>query len=239
MMVRIVTLIVAVLALHACSKPTGYIVTGDSVVWASYGGSSLFPASGLTYVQRPVDADPNSFRVAAFADWGSDQTSAFFRGAVAGPVNQASFEALDTETARDRTTVWYRGKVIAGADGASFRMISHRYAVDAGAAYYGSTRFAACDLATLQDISVDVDSFAFDENCAFGGGFQIPITDRASFTILRAGYSRDSANIFWRETVVEGADVATFVVPEGMSFGRDAGGCWLGARRVTCLEPAK
>jgi hypothetical protein len=224
------------LALQGCAliEPAHYVVRDDAVYWVSYPGSSSSPS--FERYDRRLDADPQTFEILAFANWGKDAQSAYYRGMSVDGVDAASFRAISDEFAVDAAQVWAGTALIQGADGASFRLIGRSYGVDRAAAYGGWTRFVPCDLATFAVLESEDGDFTADSACVYSYGLRLPLQDRESFEILGAEYSRDSAGVYWRQFELDGADPASFHIPAGMRVGRDRTGCWLGPERRECKD---
>lgn len=188
----------------------------------------------LNRVERPVDADPKTFKVDDIDVWASDKTSAFYKGRSIGPTDQTSFAAINSIIAKDRQTVWYRGNPIENADARSFTLLEEGYAIDSGYAHYEAASFILCAPDSFEVISGGFHAFAADEQCVYSRSFRIPLKHRESFSLMSAGYSKDRFQVYWRDDIVAGADVETFSVPKGMSYGRDRNGCWLGIHPKEC-----
>ncbi|NNU16661.1 hypothetical protein HK107_10045 [Parvularcula sp. ZS-1/3] len=227
-------LLLPFLLLTACGGPTGYLVEDGQVFWAEYSGSTAFMT--ISRVERPLDADPESFRVERFKVWASDKTSAFYEGERVGDVDQATFGALNKRYAKDGTTVWFRTHLLEEAHAESFRILEDTYTADRRYGFYGQSPFELCDPASVRVLDVGVHPFAVDDLCAFAGSLKIPLEDRSTFERLGGSYSKDSVRVYWRNQVVEGADVATFYVPEGKLYGRDADGCFQSQYEMACSE---
>ncbi|WP_417483794.1 DKNYY domain-containing protein [Maricaulis salignorans] len=230
----------AVLALQGCAlvEPAHYDIRSDAVYWISYPGTSASPS--FDRYERRTEADPQTFEILAFANWGKDARSGYYRGTALAGVDAPSFRAINDELAADDTQVWRGTNLIEGADGASFRTIGPSTGVDRAAAYAGWARFVPCDLSTFTVIESEAESedeaFTADSACVYAYGLRLPLTDRATFERLGAEYSRDSGGVYWRHFEVAGADPASFHVREGTRLGQDSSGCWLGPDWRECRD---
>lgn len=224
------------LALQGCAliEPAHYDIRGDAVYWISYPGTSSSPT--FERYERRTEADPQTFEILAFTNWGKDAQSGYYRGTALAGVDAASFRALNDELAADHAQVWRGTELIEGADGASFRLVGPSSGVDRAAAYAGWARFVPCDLATLAVIEGEDEAFTSDSACVYSYGLRLPLTDRATFERLGAGYSRDSGGVYWRHFVVTGADPGSFHIREGTRLGQDRSGCWLGPDWRECRD---
>jgi hypothetical protein len=224
------------MALQGCAliEAAHYDVTPEAVYWVSYPSTSSNP-SFERYV-RDIEADPQTFEILAYGDWGKDRLNAYYRGFPIAGADVAAFRPLSAELASDSTWVWNGREIIEGADGASFTLISRRYGVDRVAAYAGWMRFIPCDLSSFTVLESEEETFTADSRCVYAGGLQLPLQDRASFELLGAGYSRDRAGVYWRQFKVTGADPTSFHIPPGTRIGRDRSGCWLGPSSRPCTD---
>lgn len=231
---KIMIAIAGFLALQGCAliEPAHYDIRSDAVYWISYPGTSSSPS--FSRYDRRIEADPQTFEILAFANWGKDAQSGYYRGTAVAGVDPASFRALNDEVAADAARVWSGTVLIEGAEGASFRLIGRSYGVDRAAAYGGRTRFEPCDLATFAIMESEDGDFTADSACVYSYGLRLPLHDRASFELLGAGYSRDSGGVYWRHFELDGVDPESFHIPAGMRVGRDRSGCWLGPDRREC-----
>ncbi len=114
------------------------------------------------------------------------------------PVSHSAITSVDSPIARDSAHVWYNGHLVEGADPATFVLITDQngpggtYARDKNHAY----------------IKIPQESFLLEVRGA----------DPRTFTILKdpkgnfSEYGKDRSRIFFLDTVLGGADYATFVV---------------------------
>lgn len=233
---KLLIAIAGFLGLQGCAliESAHYDVREDAVYWISYPGSSSSPS--FARYDRRIEADPQTFEILAFANWGKDAHSAYFRGMALAGVDAASFRAINDELAADAVQVWVGTQLIAGADGASFRLISRSHGVDHTAAYAGGSRFVPCDLASFEVLGGEDESFTADSACVYSYGLQLPLADRATFELLGAEYSRDSGGVYWRHFELASADPASFHIREGTRLGQDRSGCWLGPEWRECRD---
>jgi len=248
---RVGFIFAAALALSACDLgefATGvsraliegerYVVRDDEVVWVSHPGMGGTPRR----VEQRVDADGRTFVSAEDRIYGTDARSVFCRGRRLDGADPGGFRILrwpDGEApnvATDGRRVWMNCDTVEGADGAGFRFLGGRYATDGTAVFLQSSRIAGADPSTFGIIDAGSE-LSRDAVAAWSGIFRIPTEAPEAIRPLGAGYATDGQAVYWRQFRVPGADPATFEVREDEMFGRDASGCWNGARAQACLTP--
>jgi hypothetical protein len=162
------------------------------------------------------DADPATFRYIA-REYGKDATHVWFEGGRYAVQEAASFELLDYAFARDRTSGYCYLAPVPGSDGPTFAAVDDHYAKDRARAYH-------CSLET-------------------DGGSHAPVAtvvplaqaQPATLKSLERGYAADGARVWYRGTLVDDADVASFeVLPvgHGDADARDARGTFVMGKRV-------
>lgn len=222
---------------RALTEGEHYAVKDGQVVWVSH------PSMGTTprRVERRVEADPATFRIAAHEMYATDARAVFCKGRPLAGGDPRGFRLIPgapddrTPAATDGATVWLGCDEIAGADGAGFRFLQGPYATDGRSVFRATSRIDGAQPASFRilDLKNDV---AVDAGAAYSGIFRIPTDTPAAIRSLGGGYTTDGRTVFWRQFVAEGADPATFRVGDGEMFGRDTSGCWTGARPQPCLK---
>jgi hypothetical protein len=95
---------------------------------------------------------------------------------------------MEAGYAKDKKTIYFRQKPLAGADPATFRVCPEN-----------------------DNFSHDV-VFARDATTVYMDNMVVQTAHSATFEVLGANYSRDRQHVFYRTTIVPGADPASFKV---------------------------
>lgn len=156
------------------------------------------------------------------------------------PCDATHFTILDHPYSKDNSAVFYAGKAIAGADPASFHVLGNGYSKDRVAVYFEAKRIPAADAATFElykdnETGVVVFNYAKDKASVFVDDKKVVGADVGSFKILTLGYAMDHTHVFYKATVVEHADIATFKTYEHVHDEEDAEdvhGKYLAGKRV-------
>jgi hypothetical protein len=135
-----------------------------------------------------------------------------------------SFALLDHGFSRDRVTGYYHLYAVPGSDGATFTALAPNYARDGASAFYArllyptdssperlhSVRIAGADVASFTALD---DGYARDARRIYFEGRDIAPAS-ATFEVLRNGYAKSETQVFHRGRAIDGADAATFAVPD-------------------------
>lgn len=165
-------------------------------------------------VVKPIDgADMTTFEEIK-GEYARDAQHVFFRGQILSGADPATFERIAGLYWKDKNSVYYVDHPIPGADPRSFRRIgSGPWWRDDANVYVGEDPLNPKDLASFKPINAD---WAKDALWYYPQKYNnyIPITelDYASFTLLKAGWARDCCRAYYYDTIVEGADLATFEI---------------------------
>ena len=168
-------------------------------------------------------ADPSTFQFLG-DDVAKDARRVFESGRAVLIKDVPSFALLDHGFSRDRVAGYYHLYLVPGSDGATFTALADHYARDGASAFYASLLYATDSsperLHSVRIAGADVASFtALDDGYArdarrlyFEGSAIAPAP--AVFEVLRNGYARSETQVFHEGRPIEGADAATFAVPD-------------------------
>ena len=148
---------------RALTEGEHYAVKDGQVVWVSH------PSMGTTprRVERRVEADPATFRIAAHEMYATDSRAVFCKGRPLAGGDPRGFRLIPgapddrTPAATDGATVWLGCDEIAGADGAGFRFLQGPYATDGRAVFRATSRIDGAQPASFRildlgnDVAVD------------------------------------------------------------------------------------
>lgn len=163
----------------------------------------------------PLDADPASFRLLT-QRYARDTAHVWFEGKPFAVRDVASFEVLDYGFARDRVTGYYMREPVPGSDGSTFAFVDGNYAKDATHVFW-------CDLET------DGGAHPAEMRSA-----RLPEANAATFRALEGRYGTDGARVYYKASLVKGADAASFVAldfPEDSVDARDDAATYYEGRR--------
>lgn len=172
-------------------------------------------------------ADYETFKVLS-DDYAHDKNYAWHGPRMLTGADGSTFKTLGKAYAKDRSMVYYEGKLIVGADPATFKVRSKYYATDDSDCYWEGFALKVHDLKTFHLIGKDNDwttSWGVDSRYAYyldrGGlieGHHMLLADAATFepivpkgdSDLSYDYARDKYQVYYCDTLVVGADPATF-----------------------------
>lgn len=149
----------------------------------------------------------------------------------------ATMEVLDHDFLKDGTRVYRQGRLLRGVSPEGFRVLNGVYIGGPGGIFtpYGNAKiahpesFEPLDDGSVAPGEVFPQSYGRDEEFVyfFTGSTDCPhayrlrpCKDPGAFLVLSRNYGRDGKRVYYRETVVKGADPETFRVT-GPHDGRD------------------
>lgn len=171
----------------------------DPATYRLLGADSLIGRDRRTYyfgVEPVTVRDPDSFEVltanpAPGEVWARDSQAFYVGPKTTSTTGSAKLEILGNGYAKDATRVYYKGEPVAGADPETFSVRVYKNDV-----VKGETLVVARDRRNF-----------YTSDIATG-----EIADGASFEELGRGYARDSKQVYYLSSVVEGADPGSFSV---------------------------
>lgn len=142
-----------------------------------------------------------------------------------------SFEVLhaDVGITRDRQSVFFNDRKIADADPKSFEQVRGYVFKDKQAVYAEGQKIDGLDPATVR-VS-ELGGYLIDGRSVFRNGKPLQGRDPASFAELQSPWSRDKNGVYYRDTVVPQADLASFRTT-GLDRAEDRNGRFSGPNRV-------
>ncbi len=160
-----------------------------------------------------------------------------------------SFSLLSDGYARDNSQVYLDGKPLANAQPDGFELVKDLpgLARDGQAYFLGQQVVKTCDYASFKpgaNINQAMEMgyiWATDAQCLYVRDGSTPIADPATFQLLGgeaiSKYAKDSVQAYWTDTVIAGADPATFEVLS-LQLAQDKDNCYLDGK-VTDLSACK
>ena len=140
-------------------------------------------------------ADPATFRYLD-GDVGKDTRHVYSAGRPVPVKDVASFVPLGHGFSRDRVAGYYHLYAIPGSDGATFMPLDDHYAKDGRSAFYVDLVYATSSTPErLHSVRIEG-------------------ADVASFAAVQNGYAKSGTAVFYKGRAVDGADPATFTVPD-------------------------
>ncbi|MEQ9315320.1 MAG: DKNYY domain-containing protein, partial [Henriciella sp.] len=207
----------------------------DGVTWVNWSSMGGPPSRS----EQPIAADAATFEILRDSRYGRDQSTVFCEGKPLDGADPDTFRVVATLKEADRAFVadaqsaWADCERIKGANGASFEALPGDYARDAERVYSWKWPIDGADPQSFTVLPEDTE-YARDQSGIWVGSFKLPTTKPDAFRIIGEYYSTDGEQVFYWQNVVNGADVASFHIPKGMSIGRDANTCWYGTRPRPC-----
>jgi len=197
--------LISLLFLTACDA--GYQQENGRWVFIEYNESA-------GRVVREIDGADHATFEEIKVGYARDAQHVFYREKVIEGADPATFEKIAGLYWKDKNSVYYVDHPVPGADPNSFRRIGLGvWWRDNSNAYVGDDPVNPKDLATFKPIN---NSWAKDSLWYYPVKFNNhnPITelDYATFRILKGGWAKDCCRVFYFDTIVEGADLATFEI---------------------------
>jgi hypothetical protein len=229
-----------------------YSISGDEVRWVSYRMTGVFPWPGMERsVSTVEEADSRTFHILENPVFARDAKTVFFKGSPLAGADVGSFRILQVpalviqggEDARtgfeaDARHAWSNGKLIEGADGASFRVLRGHFAADARRVYYNWDPITGADPASFRVLS-SANPLGVDRKAVWNGIIPLPLPDTSQVRGLGDQYWTDGKDVYWRQSRMEGADIGSFRVLDGVANAEDRRGRWNGPNRVPNKEQAR
>ena len=137
------------------------------------------------------EADPSTFKVLSY-DYATDMHYVWYNDIIIDGADPATFVVPDSKIsnlAHDAHDYYMNDRPLYVANIGSFRQIDYNWALDSLYVYY-----------------LDYDVLADDDTPVVG--------DYRTFKVLNEFYAVDSTCVYYKNTIVEGANPATFVVPK-------------------------
>ncbi|WP_084417838.1 DKNYY domain-containing protein [Henriciella litoralis] len=214
-----------------------YSVQEGRVVWISWSSMGGPPSRA----ERAVDANAETFNILDDARYGEDGEHVFCEGRILDAADASSFHVLprveggERDYAVDATNVWTGCERVQDADAGTFQPLAGSYGKDAEHVFSWKYVIDGADAGTFVPLDQDPD-YGRDRTGIWYASFLMPVTNPDRFRLIGGNYSTDGDAIYYAQYKVDGADVASFRVPKGMSYGRDNSGCWTGTMPKPCLS---
>lgn len=218
------------------SQRDTYQISETEVNWVTSGSLT----NKLVYKELP-GANPATFRILN-KQFGTDGEYVYYKGAPIPLADANTFRALSNNYGVDHRFAFLRNKVLEGASPEGFKVIHDdlisSYAKNGKSAYYNQTPFTICDEKSFRIIDgAGLGRYwAADNTCAYSRGKVFIPADIESFEELSFSYAKDSQNVYYENTVIEGADSATFelLYRNNIIDSKDKSGCYIDNHRVPC-----
>lgn len=189
---------------------------------------------GGTFTTLLKDADPTSFRILRHKRYAKDRAQAWYEGISINVADIKSFRSIHAYYAVDSTVAYHSHSQIENSHGPSFEVIKGNWSKDQNDVHYHTKAIGACDPASFE-VHKRYATWGWDIQCVFYMGKRLPLKDRRSFQILSGGFSKDTLAVYYEETIVDGADAASFEMIEKTYIGRDKNGCWRFGMPFDCI----
>ena len=177
-------------------KPEGYDSATYENLGIDIGGKYARDKNHVYYHLAPLKgADPASFRVIG---------------------NYSGYSV-------DKNHVYYLGEIVENANPMTFKLTPEKNGCDCNDYYHGKIAFHVTDYPSFQEKSR---TWFIDNNKVYYIDViydeiqQMDIKDYHSFEVLDCDYAKDSCQVYFQGTVIEGADPASFVICDAL---RDIG----------------
>ncbi|TXI92372.1 MAG: hypothetical protein E6Q34_06565 [Burkholderiaceae bacterium] len=226
-------------------ESTGYKVyiahEGGFKIWTLVNKDPTFSFSvreGVVYDNDELlpGADGESFVIFNF-NYAKDKNRVYGRG---GPFDAATFVSLDPDGkfVKDKNGAYFETSsygadptghnLIEGADPETFEWVTGVYAKDKNHVYHliwpTENGEDAATYVRVLDPTTRSDNWTKDKNHAYYNGRIVVGADPSTFRAFNFEFGVDAKNLFFRNTLVPGADVATFelITEQAPSYAKDS-----------------
>ena len=168
-----------------------------------------------------MDVDAASFHTID-ERYAKDSRSLYYEGVAFGVADMATYTLLDGVFAKDKVHGYFARRPIMESDGNTFVAVSSDFAKDAKHVFYAGGMTPnikpgqpngpfVLEGANPATFTVLESSYSTDSVRVYYGG-KLLETEAASFRVLQYDYAVSNSHVFWRGTVLKGADPATFEI---------------------------
>ena len=207
-----ILIISILLSLSSCVK-TGYTKIFEKVYYHySYGEGG--------YKFFDFGADASSFKQDSwYEEFGTDCNYAYFRAKRIKESDGPSFKILDYWYQKDKNHVYYNQNIIEGADPLTFSSpntdydnnMQSSYAEDKNDFYYKDKSLHVVNKKGFKQFFYGFDQlWGIDGNHYYYQEKRCNIADPKSFIILDGIYAKDKLKVYYKNTILEGADASSF-----------------------------
>jgi hypothetical protein len=215
-----------------------------------------------------ADAQPDSFKIInpeksgydSYNSYARDKNHVYRNDTLIANALPESFEIISPDPfvyARDKQQVYFKGKVLANAQPDFFKILepSADFASDGHNYFFTENTVTICDIASFKLQPVNYGTWeqgliwGYDKKCYYVRGDSLPIADAKTFQVLPSNgtvgttvwYAKDSAHVYWSNTVVADADPETFhLLDSGVGgFAQDKNKCYRYDSKVIDLTECK
>lgn len=204
--------------------------------------------------KRLADVQVDSFEVLseksgyeAYSSYARDKHHVYQNDTLIENAQAGTFEIISPDPfsyARDKKQVYFKGKVLADVQPATFKILesSANFATDGNQYFFAEHTIHICDKASFKLQTVNYGTWeqgliwGYDKNCYYVRGDALPIADTKTFALLPSNsqqdttiwYAKDSAHVYWSNTILAEADPETFHLlnSSGQGFAQDKNHCY-------------
>ena len=168
-------------------------------------------------------ADGNTFEVIEGGPYSKDNKDYYFDTISMKVSDLKTFKILNQNSdfgywAKDKNHYYISGKKYPLADYETFDKIGNGYAKDKLKVYFEDSVVVGADPKTFKAIEY---AYGQDKNAKFKGHYKLNIKDPNSFEVLQFGFTKDKFHVYDKDSLVEGADPATFEFITGSMWAKD------------------
>jgi len=195
------------------------------------------PMSEKYYIKQLPDADPKTFEQIN-TDYGKDTNFVYLKANKIETADPKTFKLINDYYALDINSAYFIGVIIADADPKTFTYLGNNWSRDENNYFYEQYNIYVCDLKTFQLVSDKYPSRGYDKQCYFVEQSKVAVKDMATLEILPANYAKDKFHVYWRSSILKGADPKTFIVKDkrSISIAKDKNRCYSATRVLSCNE---
>lgn len=204
---QILTSLFIILILTSCN--TGYKVDNDKVYY-KYWNTGM----GIqTRTFEIIGADALTFKVLYKDNYAIDKNQAYYKGEPILNSDPKTFVAILDYYAKDNYHAFKETKTIEKADGKSFIVINGGpYSKDKNDFYFDTIALNVNDLNSFKILN-KIDEYRYwakDKTHYYILATKYPLSDYETFINIGNGYAKDELRVYFRDSIVIGADPLTF-----------------------------
>ena len=184
-------------------------------------------------------ADAQTFKELDHPKYAVDKQRVYYEAKVLKDADPQSFVALLDYYGKDHRHAYKGASRIDGAVANTFEVLDGGpYSKDQQDYYFDTTALKVRDYQSFVILNKESDYgyWAKDKTHYFINGRKFPLRDYSSFTKLAGGYAIDSYQAYFMDSVVVGADPATFKVRE-FAYAQDKSAQFEGRKRLNIQDP--
>lgn len=231
-----VIMLLSVVLMTSCMY-RGYKNNGKKVTFHSYDPTFLIPDS------KDINADPATFE--ALSDiYGRDKNHVYYWGEILDSVDASSFRIIDEDYTADKNHIYFNTFKIEKADPETFRIINKDLAEDKNDYFWQNGALNVVDKKSFVLVPNNDNSDEYywgkDKYRAYNLPWHVSVSlsDYDSFRPLSVRYAIDNHQVYFRGTVVNGADPNTFE-EVAWDIGQDKNGVYYRNKHTSIKEARK